>query len=272
MHLVNNNNNNNIPSDLPTNIANTVNISNNTNYHLNVDICNSELSVTRAQLRNMCVIGQVSNCYIITTCITAPTVLYCMDQHAVDERVHLEEYSMRIHTAQRNYCQYRNSNESITPTLPLVGVYELLTLNKAELLVLESNEEAIRDWGFEWQIKSDSTSVLTQSPVILEEVITVSDFMEYLHYLQNDWRCSRVDIGTMLDAMKVNKSTTIYPVPPAVTRILASRACRSSIMFGTHLSNSECLQLISKLSNTEYPFQCAHGRPTVLPLMQIRHK
>lgn len=58
--------------------------------------------------------------------------------------------------------------------------------------------------------------------------------------------------------------------PPAVFRILCSKACRGAVMFGDPLTYRECVALICNLRNTKYPFQCAHGRPSVVPLLALR--
>lgn len=42
-----------------------------------------------------------------------------------------------------------------------------------------------------------------------------------------------------------------------------------AIKFGDKLSNSECRQLLKKLSVCNLPFQCAHGRPTLVPLLTL---
>lgn len=57
--------------------------------------------------------------------------------------------------------------------------------------------------------------------------------------------------------------------PPAVIRILNSKACRTAIMFGDPLLPTECAELIAALKLTQLCFSCAHGRPTMAPLVNI---
>jgi hypothetical protein len=57
--------------------------------------------------------------------------------------------------------------------------------------------------------------------------------------------------------------------PPGVDRVLKSKACRSAIMFGDQLSPQECEQLVQQLQGTQQCFSCAHGRPTMAPLLDI---
>ena len=42
-----------------------------------------------------------------------------------------------------------------------------------------------------------------------------------------------------------------------------------AIKFGDVLSLKQCIQLIKGLSQCDVPFQCAHGRPLVAPLMEL---
>jgi DNA mismatch repair protein MLH3 len=57
--------------------------------------------------------------------------------------------------------------------------------------------------------------------------------------------------------------------PPAFMRVLASQACHGAIRFGDELTRSQCETLLANLANTTAPFQCAHGRPSVAPLLDI---
>ncbi|KAL9184759.1 hypothetical protein ACHAXT_012729 [Thalassiosira profunda] len=55
---------------------------------------------------------------------------------------------------------------------------------------------------------------------------------------------------------------SIVRLPKAIG-MFASRACRSSIMIGTALSDKEQANVLAKLEKTEVPWNCAHGRPTM---------
>jgi len=57
--------------------------------------------------------------------------------------------------------------------------------------------------------------------------------------------------------------------PPQVHRILASKACRRAIMFGDMLDATQCQALLTKLAGCAMPFQCAHGRPSIAPMLQL---
>ncbi|KAM8921318.1 DNA mismatch repair protein Mlh3 [Pelodytes ibericus] len=61
------------------------------------------------------------------------------------------------------------------------------------------------------------------------------------------------------------------PVPLTVLKVLASQACHGAVKFNDDLSLAECRHLIHSLSSCALPFQCAHGRPSMLPLADISH-
>ena len=123
---------------------------------------------------------------------------------------------------------------------------------------------------------------LSRCPLFLGEKLTVEDLIEYVALLVGNGNASllgenvpaqtssaangsvAVDIGAA-GAFASPKPT----MPPAVRRILNSKACRGAIMFGDVLSYTECRQLLQSLAACSNPFQCAHGRPSAVPLLLL---
>ncbi|KAM6171469.1 DNA mismatch repair protein Mlh3 isoform 1-T1 [Erethizon dorsatum] len=60
-------------------------------------------------------------------------------------------------------------------------------------------------------------------------------------------------------------------LPLTVQKVLASQACHGAIKFNDRLSPEESYRLIEALSWCQLPFQCAHGRPSMLPLADLDH-
>jgi hypothetical protein len=58
-------------------------------------------------------------------------------------------------------------------------------------------------------------------------------------------------------------------VPRTVFQLLASKACRGAVMFGEALKPRFCAQLLRQLAQCRAPFQCAHGRPSLAPLIYL---
>ena len=40
-------------------------------------------------------------------------------------------------------------------------------------------------------------------------------------------------------------------------------------MFNDALSVDECQKLVSELARCRFPFQCAHGRPSMIPILEL---
>ncbi|KAK4221296.1 hypothetical protein QBC38DRAFT_513637 [Podospora fimiseda] len=51
--------------------------------------------------------------------------------------------------------------------------------------------------------------------------------------------------------------------PEGIMEMINSRACRSAIMFNDVLSQRQCADLVQQLAACAFPFQCAHGRPSM---------
>ena len=58
-------------------------------------------------------------------------------------------------------------------------------------------------------------------------------------------------------------------LPQGLLDMLNSRACRSAIMFNDELTMEECSTLVRRLGDCAFPFQCAHGRPSMVPLVNL---
>lgn len=58
--------------------------------------------------------------------------------------------------------------------------------------------------------------------------------------------------------------------PQGIIDMLNSRACRSAIMFNDVLTVDECQNLVSRLARCVFPFQCAHGRPSMVPILDLQ--
>lgn len=58
--------------------------------------------------------------------------------------------------------------------------------------------------------------------------------------------------------------------PPRVRAMLASRACKSSIVIGDPLGRNEMQKILENLSRLKSPWNCPHGRPTMRHLVDLR--
>lgn len=57
--------------------------------------------------------------------------------------------------------------------------------------------------------------------------------------------------------------------PRGILDVVNSKACRGAIMFNDELTLEQCKQVIQNLGQCVFPFQCAHGRPSIVPLTVV---
>lgn len=208
-----------------------------------------QLSLHKDNLRDIDVIGQWDNKFILcrTSIVDSndnieKTVILAFDQHAVDERINFEAMMAKV------------EHSLIGIDLPSTC---LLQVSSSEREVYVQQRNVFLSWNFkyEWNAESCNLVVVKAIPQILGEPLSLEDMQEFNHY--------------------IFQNLELPPhrwIPPAVMRIAASKACRSSIKFGTLLSKNDMARIISHLSSTNQPFQCAHGRPSLVPLMQFPGK
>lgn len=197
------------------------------------------------------VLQQLDRKYIA---VVAQGNLAVIDQHAADERIRLEQLRKEVlEGVGRQKVTVLEYEEELM--LPLGG-----------LQLLQNYSEQIEYWGWRYKIfsrneasvkrkahqlhRSSCKATLTAVPCILGVDLTAKDLSEYIRQLaQTDGSSA---------------------APPAVLRILSFKACRGAIMFGDLLLPSECALLVDELKKTSLCFQCAHGRPTTVPLVNLK--
>ncbi|WOL05315.1 DNA mismatch repair protein MLH3 [Canna indica] len=173
-------------------------------------------------------------------------------QHAADERIRLEELRRQVLSGEGRKITYLDSEEEMV--LPEM-VFQLL----------QKYAEKIHKWGWIFNTHSLSPELFNKNlnllkrntpgvtlvavPCILGINLTDKDLLEYIEQL-----------------VETDGSSNI---PPSVLRILNFKACRGAIMFGDSLLPSECSLIVEELKATSLCFQCAHGRPTTVPLLNM---
>ena len=166
------------------------------------------------------------------------SVLYICEQHASDERIRLEALQARL----------RASPELVVASVPHCPPLEL-DLGPAEVPVALAYRRRLEQWGWRFAEERGAQVRLLASPEVLGERLTAADLREYAEQLQ--------------------ASCGADALPPAVQRLLNSKACRSAIMFGEVLGRGETYNLFRRLVECHLPFHFAHGRPTLVPVLDL---
>ncbi|GME38610.1 DNA mismatch repair protein [Neofusicoccum parvum] len=170
--------------------------------------------------------------------------LFIIDQHASDEKINFE----------------RLTNTTIIAPQPLVHPH-LLDLTAVEEEIILSYPSAFAANGF--QLATDTSGEvpvgkrcrLLGLPVSKETTFTVSDLEELIVLLNES-------------SLSPEQANSI-PRPEKVQRMLAMRACRSSIIIGKTLTKRQMKGVVEKMGEIDKPWNCPHGRPTMRHLASL---
>ncbi|KAL8151451.1 hypothetical protein V2J09_021259 [Rumex salicifolius] len=195
---------------------------------------------------NMKVVGQFNLGFIIGK---LDQDLFIVDQHAADEKYNYE----------------RLSQSTIMNQQPLL-MSQTLELSPEEEVVASMHIDIIRKNGF--SLEEDINAVpgqrfmLTAVPFSKNIVFGVEDVKELISTLSDGHgECS------LMSYYKINTANSICP--SRVRAMLASRACRSSVMVGDALGRNEMKKILEHLAELNSPWNCPHGRPTMRHLHDL---
>ncbi|KAK2777686.1 DNA mismatch repair protein [Emmonsiellopsis sp. PD_33] len=223
-------------------------------------------------------------------------ILVLVDQHAADERRRIEQLFEEL-------CGLSPTDSEPAPsgqvsTVPLSKPISF-KVSRQEGELLQSHSDYFASWGCIYTLSAgpmdQRTVTVKRLPTLIAERCRLEPKL-VIDLLRGEiW--SRKDAGrrcpTSLpqfpspDVAETNDSTetskeisrttaTRHPwlerigdCPKAIIDLLNSRACRSSIMFNDSLTREECKNLVSRLAVCAFPFHCAHGRPSVIPIVNL---
>ncbi|KAG9101361.1 DNA mismatch repair protein [Ceratobasidium sp. 370] len=229
-------------------------------------------------LKSAQVIAQVDTKFIACLLQRPDRILALVDQHAADERVRVERYLKRL-------CAgfLRGEVEVLKMEKPR---RVLLTRREAEILQGQGVLDSLERWGL-WLELNVPTS--QQGPSTQDFEFAQVDVTGVPDVIASKLAAERelgAFVRSMVATVETNESTPWPTVssndqgdkdwvkalrycPAPLLELVNSKACRGAIMFNDPLDLSQCEHLIQQLSETVFPFQCAHGRPSIAPLTKV---
>lgn len=199
------------------------------------------LTVSKSDFNEMRIIGQFNLGFIIAVrppTSTSPTSdLFIIDQHASDEKYNFERLSATTTLV---------SQRLVHP--------HPLELTAVEEEIILANEHALTANGFVVEIDTscdERRAQLTSLPMSKEVTFTPTDLEELLALIMDNPPSSSTSTSPHI------------PRPSKVRKLLASRACRSSVMIGKTLQNMQMEGLVRHMGTMDKPWSCPHGRPTM---------
>ena len=156
--------------------------------------------------------------------------MYLIDQHAAKERVNYELFLDRLSNPVK---------DKIPLLLPMT-----IELSNNEYIILKENFEFLNNIGFDIEEFGINSVIIKSHPVWLTkgfEDLQIRKIIEAVIHKEKDF-----------DLAKFND------------HLSATLACKASIKANTNLSINEMEELINDLKKCHNPFNCPHGRPTII--------
>ena len=257
----------------------------------------SQSKLWRRGLETAKVIGQVDRKFLLTKMGAlesndpndhTESVLVLIDQHAADERCRVEQLYGALFTTERWDSQpgVVVSKVQTTQTEPI-----LFSIGRSEEALFVRYQDVFHSWGISYDIeKTEGTGngqsaliyVHTLPTLIAERCRTEPNLL--LDLLRGEmWKWEESGIGPVpredcisdtdrRSGVEYNGGGWIERTkrcPQGIMDLINSRACRSAIMFNDELTVDESQGLVSRLANCRFPFQCAHGRPSMVPILEF---
>ena len=216
-------------------------------------------------------------------------LLVLIDQHAADERI-------KVETLLRDLCAPPANNTGTSDYQSKLGhraqVTSILlekpiqfTISNPEHSHFTTHAPRFSAWGILYDILTTPQSVTrpdkTQyllSVTCLPPVISQrckADPKLLISFLRSTvWKYAEDKHLPYTPSLPADPSDThftrrIATAPQGLLDMINSRACRSAIMFNDELSLEECRDLVAGLAACTFPFMCAHGRPSMVPLVKL---
>ena len=205
------------------------------------------LTVTKADFDRMRIVGQFNLGFILAIRPASDDQdqdeLFIIDQHAADEKYNYERFSRTITLQSQRLVQPK--------TLDLTAVEQEVVLNHAD---------ALKANGFEVEIVSTDNETSEED----EEVTTTRRCRLLTLPTSHSTTFDLSDLSELLYLLSdAPTSSSVIPRPKKVQRMLAMRACRSSIMVGKVLTLKQMERVVRHMGEMEKPWNCPHGRPTM---------
>lgn len=188
---------------------------------------NSEDKNTKLKTLNLYPIGQVHGTYIIAEDEDA---MYILDQHAAHERVNYEMIKKKFH----------DSEVTITDMLVPLSI----ELSTSDFNTFMENKSVLDELGFKIEEFGINTIVIKAHPTWLAK------------NFEGDNLRSIIDL-VITSGKNFNKDRFLDSLAKMVS-------CKMSVKANEHLSFEEMDQLLKDLVKCDNPYNCCHGRPSIM--------
>ena len=181
---------------------------------------------TAPKLPEMRLYGQIHKTFFIAE--TEGGILF-IDQHATHERVMYEKFMKQL------------LDNSVEIQQLLRG--EIIECSAGEKIMIEQYLEDLKSFGFALEPFGGNSFILKTIPSIFGRLQPTIALQELISSLDD-------------------KNTIMQKKEEIITRM----ACRAAVMAGDVLTNTWMENILHELEETDHPFTCPHGRPSIIKI------
>ncbi|CEM39638.1 unnamed protein product [Vitrella brassicaformis CCMP3155] len=205
--------------------------------------------MSKEDLADTHIIGQVDHKFVCCFAASMQSIAL-VDQHACGERIELE----KIFEALAAGCH----DDKLLSTAVLSPAARVL-LTPGQHAALVKYQTLVSKWRFHVDV---SSAAMAPDGSIRVKVHSVPKVASY--------QAAPEELPFFLQYLETQKEVHFpFPVPHNCRKQLVYQACRRAIKFGDPLTDLQQADLLTRIKQCKYPFQCAHGRPTVYPLFTL---
>ncbi|XP_066483427.1 DNA mismatch repair protein Mlh3 isoform X2 [Tiliqua scincoides] len=226
---------------------------------------------TKEMIDSVKVLNQVDNKFIACLINTGENanrdkdgnLLVLVDQHAAHERVRLEQL---ITDSYEKHPEASGKKKLLSSTVcpPLE-----IEVTEEQRRLLWCYHKKLEDLGLEISFPENNPSQILVGKLPLC----------FVEREANELRRGRQTVAKSIVQEFIREQVELLQttggargtLPLTILKVLASQACHGAIKFNDSLTLEDSCHLMEALSCCQLPFQCAHGRPSMLPLADIEH-
>lgn len=210
---------------------------------------------------------------------TSVETLVLVDQHAADERTRVEALLEDLCTPSPLSTAPLRSNLGHMCRFKYTKLSDPISLSivEDEVSLFRRHASYFARWSILYDVVGTAVEVIALPPTIAERLKNstplLSNLLRSRIHDTDDQGTAQSHRTTVEDDGIGGEGPDwlryITDCPAQILDMINSRACRSACMFNDPLSDQECEDLIQKLAKCTFPFMCAHGRPSMVPLLGL---
>ena len=175
-------------------------------------------------------LGQLFNTYLI---FELKDKVVFVDQHAAHEKINYEKFMDMIN----------KDSIKTQKIMPMV-----INLNAIQYNCIKENIDEFRSIGYDIEFFGDKDIIVEGVPLFLLEIADKQFIVEMIDSFSNDNDLSNYD---------------------SIKDKIATISCKASIKANQKINETEAYNLIEQLFSLKNPYNCPHGRPTMIEFTKV---